>query len=92
MTVRAKACRSAAVAVLYASCASALAQAAGDDTAFKAGCARCHVDARRVAAKIKGASLDDKRATLTQWLETHQKSDPTERPAIIDYLMSLVTL
>lgn len=59
------------------------------EAAFKAQCARCHIDASAAAKKIDGATADEKAAFLTKFLEKHMKSDPATRPALIKYLIPL---
>lgn len=68
---------------------AAVGTASADDAAFKAHCRACHLSPEKVAGKIKGASEEEKRANLAKFLETHQKTDPAIRPALIDYLISL---
>ena len=75
-------------AALSALAAASVPVIAGD-TAFKAHCRACHLSGEKAAAKIKGATEEEKRADLAKFLETHQKTDPAIRPELIDYLISL---
>lgn len=57
--------------------------------AYEQYCAKCHASAGRLARKLEGATVEEKAAKLSRFLETHQKLDPEARAKIVDYLIGL---
>lgn len=57
--------------------------------AYLTHCAKCHPSENRLARKLDGATVQEKAAKLSSFLETHRKLDPEDRSKLVEYLMSL---
>ena len=78
--------------VWVAAVAALVALPARADTAadFKSKCAACHMSAEKLALKIKGATLVEKKEAAEKALAKHKAVDAASAPAFVEYLLSLL--
>jgi mono/diheme cytochrome c family protein len=63
--------------------------ALADAETFRANCAKCHSRAATIARRIKGDTVDQRKAQLDTFLATHHAEDPAVRERVVTYLMTL---
>ncbi len=77
------------MACLLISTAAWFDKAIADEQAFKEHCGQCHARAASLARNLKGPTVEDRAARLTEFLKTHHTEDAKAHTVIADYLVGL---